>query len=324
MKKLSYLLLVLVAIGINSCIVATGIGVYKLSSVNSKFINKLKTEKIVIATTEYHENVLPEYKEAIDNMNMLGADMLMEYWDYGEITDIMPMSEAEKFIRKNKDYHIIYIGDTRKDFVDGDYRNKEKIYMVSMGICFIADPQVGFSKLVSYEIPFTHNPNFLNEVSMYATIRGLQEMFREIENGVIKNKDGFLNNSKRNTDLLKEKTLLLPEFMYNEEVGEDKIKKYYKHDFEVCSNEKYEKAILEGIDGYIVPLFFSVPFNYQHVNQMAFYDSKTWECAGVIAWYGFGVPNHAVFQSDNYEERMRINKKGWKNISKRMRVKNLK
>ena len=71
--------MILVAIGINSCLVVTGSGAYKLSRVNSEFIKPLKSEQFIIATAEYNEKVILGVKEVIfHNNNMFGADKKSE------------------------------------------------------------------------------------------------------------------------------------------------------------------------------------------------------------------------------------------------------
>lgn len=320
MRKLSFLVLLVLALGLQSCMLTAYMVAKEQLALNPKVLNCLKDEKVVIATMEYPKKASAEDKEKIDRLNEFTVNMLKEHWTYCEIHDVMPFEEAKKFVWKNRGYHLLSINNTGYRIVtngpipqrgDGDYG--------SIGIELDYFVSAMKSKPAAFEFPFTMSESFINEVSTYASIMAFQDMLKQIETKKIPSQQSFPKNGKRNTDKIKNKTLLIPEYMVNNKLGEEGIKKYYKYDFEICSKEKFEEAILNGLEGYVFPLYNTVPAGKATFNQFMIYDSETWECYLALRFAQNGASNYKIFASKDYHDFLKMNKKTWKNIAKGMK-----
>ncbi len=317
MKKLSILLLLAVSIGLSSCFGILTSVVEKPFEFNPEILNQLKNEKVVIATLEYPKKANAQDKEQTDMINEYLVAMLQTHWNYCEIHDrTMPYDEAVKFIKKNDGYHLLHFGITEYA-VSCSTGGKSEYSSIGLKLNYCTNLHT--FKMAAYETPFSYNESFLNEVSAYATIKGLDDMLKQIETKKIKSQYTFPVNKSRNTQELKNKTLLIPEYMINEELGEEGIKEYYKYDFEICSKEKFENALLYGMDGYMIPLYTTVPSGQNVFDQFMIYDSMTWECYMALRWGQHSVTNFKIFNAEEYDEFLKMNKKSWKLIAKGMK-----
>lgn len=313
MKKYIYLLLV-IATTLNSCIVGAGLIGADRNSINANEVQRLENEKVVIAVQSYPKEANTEARARIDKENELVLEMLNKYWTSSAIQDItMSFIGAKKFVQSNNGYSLLYLGAYAAAKFSESYGmgGSTSFTNYSTGLYI-----KGAGYQFAFDMPFTSDDEFYNEVSVYATIMGLQAVLNQIKDGTLKTSYGFEKNGNRDTGVLQKKTLLIPDFLFDRKLGQDGIKSYYKHSFEVCDNDTYKDVIMNGSSDYLVPLITTGTVGKGYCEQITVVDPEDWDIIAVLQIAGMGNHNRRVFNYEDFDERIKLSKKQWKQISK--------
>lgn len=319
-KGVILFLLLLLAASTQSCMLVAGLYAHEKTTFDKSSAEQVKAEKAIIGVEDYPNNdsKKEKVKDRIDDKNKVVSDILENNWYLSPVSDVKLLHDAEKFIRKNKEYYCISIRNYLRSSYDQSGSNTGpsiRIKNYSTGALL----QLSSGKMIGFPVPFTDNETYINSISALAAAKSLQEIIRQIEAGVIKSHRDMADNHNRKTKALENKILLLPEFLYDAKLGLEGINKYYKYRIEVCSNQKYEEAILKGLEGYVIPLLSTENIGYGYVEHLSFWDSKTWECYALFYYKGWTGSNRSVFGSKDYKDGVRIKKKEWKQIKKKLR-----
>ena len=211
------------------------------------FADYVKETKLIIGLNEYPECADEEVKAIIDSANAALKFAVYNYWDFTEVVDCMPLSEAKEKAKKEKIYSVANIN---LGFVNRKTYDFKGIYTTEGDMFQIYYPNKG--NFITY-LPY-HEKCIGKAPVVFSTIQ-LQKSFDHMLKG-----ENF--TFAESGPLIIEKTLLIPQEYLSPEISKSDIQLSYPYDFDICDLEKVKNAILEKDPKYAIISFIAHPIIY--------------------------------------------------------------
>lgn len=233
---------------------------------------KIKGQKLIIALQEYPKKASNEDKAMIDSANASLTFALKKYWDFNEVAEVLPLSEAKEFVKKNKDYCYITIdeGVSRSTTIRDSYR-----YVSYSEKLSIYDPKIQATVyLPKYEGPMT------TTTTVYATMQ-LNKVLELLYDEEFKNVMGSMGYVKKNGPKIIKKTLLIPKEYVSPKLSKDDIKLAYPYDLDLCDLDKIENAILNKDSKYAVVFYVPIPVSGKFIYRLYITNAEDGDIYGI-------------------------------------------
>nr|WP_321355550.1 hypothetical protein [uncultured Draconibacterium sp.] len=278
----------------------------------------MKTEKAIISLKEGPKKKnKAELQASYDDSNRIISDVMDKYWTTSTISDEKYGNDARRALKSKCNCHLLSVG----TYEAVSYKLKDSNIPHDINVeLYSAAARVTMSsgKTIAFPVPFTPDSIFLNQTSITASVRSLQEMINQIDSGIISSHRKIYNNKKRDISYLRNKTLIIPEFLYDEKFGIEKIRAKYKNSVEICSDEEYADIIQKGIPGYIVPLVSTDVISKSYAQHFSLWDSESWYCCAAILHKGMKNSNIREFDRNNFNKKVKLGRREWKFIAKKL------
>ena len=216
------------------------------------YAEEIKNSKTIIGLKEYPKDASREEKEHIDSLNYILKFAVKNYWNYTEIADSMPLSEAKKYVKKNNGYSVASYG--QGSSVSANY---------SGGYRYVAVSETFQLYIPGWNVP-TYLPYFPEDMFLETMVFSVMKLQSQLEQKLSGELDKYKNLIKyyeaKSPQIIK-KTLLIPEEYLSPELSESDIKLLYPFDYDICDLEKLSKAIIGKDSKYVIITFVPEPMN---------------------------------------------------------------
>lgn len=225
---------------------------------SAKKVRAVKEGKLIIGLYEHSRRETEAEKKEIDFTNKLLEGVIKKNWSFSKIDTAMYIKDARKFVRRNKGYFILQ---PLEVYAGGSHISETSIVTMNEQIAI-------FENLFNYYgiyFPAVENP--LNEASITYMVTTLQYLFEKVDAGEARSvRDLFLKIDKNESDVLKNKVLLIPENLFYGKVTKEMFSEVYPYDIKFCSVTEYEKAILKKSPDYVYLVYFLQPARSRFVH----------------------------------------------------------
>lgn len=270
--------------------------------------SKIKDLKTIVALQEYPKKAGEDEKNKIDSLNANLSYAMKEYWDYNDVSDYMPLSEAKEFVKKNKGYCYVTIneGVSSSTTIQGSYRyvsyaEKLSVYM----------PKIACTVYLPY-----YEGIMTKTCSVYATMQ-MNKILDLLYKEEIKNIMSSQGYVKKNGPKIIQKTLLIPKEYVSPKLSSDDIKLAYPYDLDMCDLNKIEKVILDKNPKYAVAFYVPIPVGGKIVHRVYISNAEDGDIYGVMDGSKVAL-DLGIFGSIGGQENKKylINEKELKQLSK--------
>lgn len=191
-------------------------------------------------------------KEAIDR-----------YWNFKEISDYLPLEEAEKMAKKDKRLFVLHLGrgasclPTRRRYVSVAHR-----VMISDGKSFFSKP-----KIYSY-YPTYGDPGSITREGVLFGVAALEHTCKIMVEDYIKSYWKWNAIFNKYNDELANKTVLLLENWLEEDLTEQEIQEIYPYPVKVVNDQVWLDAVVNKKENLVPVVIVPIPqagnFTYVH------------------------------------------------------------
>jgi hypothetical protein len=218
----------------------------------------------------------------VDSVNASLRFAMENYWQFSEVANYMPISEAKEFIKKNKEYCYITIdeGVSRSLSRNGP--------LIIKGIEYSKYRYISYSERLSIYSPKLTASVYLPEyqgwmnktTTVYAAMQ-LSKILDLLYEEKFKNLLGSGAYIKRNGPKIVNKTLLIPREYVSPKLSEVEIREAYPHPLELCDLEKIERAILNKDPKYAVVFHVPIPAGGKYLYRLYITNAEDGDIYGV-------------------------------------------
>lgn len=233
--------------------------------INQKTASTIKNGKIIIGLYEHEKKESAEEAKEIDDINTVLTSIIKQYWTFSEIADVMPLKAAQKAAKKDPNLFVLYPGtNSVRGGNAGGYRivTKSDALLLSTG-----------SKDFLNAIDFPNIPTGINKASLVFAVTSMQNMVEQIYN---KQKMGLTSiylSMNDNIPSLKSKTLLIPDYLLDEDVTSEMFGENYPFNFKIVSTEEYSQKVLEKDSSYCYLVYLIQPAGSSFAHMLYWIDA---------------------------------------------------